>query len=96
MKARNMPLTEEKKLASQNKEAKKTFILKLYDIVEVNHSVLSLFLSSKDPNNSEYISWSADGLSILLKDQKCILENVLPKYFFLTSYHSFLRQVAFY
>ena len=38
MEVGNMPLTEKKKLVSQIKEAKKPFTLKLYDIVEVNHS----------------------------------------------------------
>mmetsp|Transcript_25677 Transcript_25677/g.29805 ORF Transcript_25677/g.29805 Transcript_25677/m.29805 type:complete len:326 (-) Transcript_25677:45-1022(-) len=65
------------------KEPKNQFISKLYEIVE-------------DENNQAYICWDNDGASFLLKDHKLIMEKVVPKYYALTSYSSFLRQLCFY
>jgi len=78
-----MDSTVRKTSSHFSKDARNQFVLKLYDILE-------------DGSNAEYISWDADGKAVLLKDQAQLLEKVLPKYFSLTNYHSFIRQFSYY
>jgi heat shock transcription factor 1 len=47
--------------------------------------------SSKNPENSDIISWNEDGNAFLVKKVNEFADQILPKYFKHNNYASFVR-----
>ncbi|CAI5747439.1 unnamed protein product [Peronospora destructor] len=58
------------------------FLLLLYEILEVE--------------SSRVIRWSEDGLALQILDPHTVTEQILPKYFNHTNFHSFQRQLNYF
>ncbi|KAF4038057.1 HSF-type DNA-binding [Phytophthora infestans] len=58
------------------------FLLLLYEILEVE--------------SSRVIRWSEDGLALQILDPMTVTEQILPKYFNHTNFHSFQRQLNYF
>lgn len=58
------------------------FLLLLYEILKVE--------------DSNIIRWSEDGLAVQILDPVVVTENILPKYFNHTNFHSFQRQLNYF
>ena len=71
-----------KRLYSKN-EKSETFLLKLYEIL-------------KTKSYYQYINWSEDGKSIVIKDITGLTKKVLPKFYKHHNFASFVRQLNMY
>ncbi|TDH65734.1 hypothetical protein CCR75_003614 [Bremia lactucae] len=75
-------MTSIKDGGKRNKPEAPKFLLLLYEILDVE--------------NSRVIRWSEDGLALQILDPVTVTEQILPKYFNHTNFHSFQRQLNYF
>jgi Heat shock transcription factor len=68
-----------------------SFIKKTFDILEV--SLSQFIIEKKEQKYSDFVCWSEDGTSILIKNPTEFAQKVLPIYFKHNNLTSFVRQV---
>ena len=74
---------KKRKITKLEPKTENSFLIKLYTILN-------------DKKYSEYISWSVDGLSMIIKNQNNFMNKVIPNFYKHHNFSSFVRQLNMY